>query len=55
MEFQKKFENEKNSVGGNRGGNIMKYLYEGDGYTESNRFEAARKAYDNQIILLRLL
>jgi hypothetical protein len=53
MEFQNKFENEKICVSGSRVGNIMKFLYEGDGYTEANRFEAARKAYDNQIVLLR--
>ena len=33
--------------------NVLRYLFEGDGYTDSNKFEAAKLAYENQIMLLR--
>ena len=32
---------------------LMRYLYEGDGYVASSKFEAARRAYENQIVLIR--
>ena len=32
---------------------LMRYLYEGDGYVASSKFEQARRAYENQIMLIR--